>query len=61
MEVDTGASWTLVSKATFNCLWPNRELQALSVQLSTYTGEHNEVLGMCSFLILVTHCIISLL
>lgn len=33
MEVDIGVSWTLVSKSTFDCLWPDRELQPTTVQL----------------------------
>lgn len=33
MKVDIGVSWTLVSKSTFDCLWPDRELQPTTVQL----------------------------
>ena len=45
MEVDTGASLSLVSKSTFEQLWPGRSLQASTVQLRTYTGESLPVLG----------------
>ena len=48
MEVDTGASMTLISKATFDKLWNPQNapsLQPTSSKLRTYIGEHIEVLG----------------
>ena len=51
MEVDTGASLTLISKATFDRLWDARvapNLQSTSSKLRTYTGEDIEVLGVAN-------------
>ncbi len=45
MEVDTGALLSLVSRSTFDRIWPDRPLQPSTVQLRTYTGEQLEVLG----------------
>ena len=42
MEVDTGASLTLISKSTFDKLWNAQEapnLQSTTSKLRTYTGE----------------------
>jgi len=39
MEVDTGASLSLVSETNFRKLWPSRPLQPTAVQLKTYSGE----------------------
>ena len=39
MELDTGASVSLMSHALFNKLWPNRELRESDVILQTYSGE----------------------
>jgi len=47
MEVDTGASMTLISKATFDSLWDPQNapsLQPTGSKLRTYTGENIEVL-----------------
>ena len=49
MEVDTGASRTLISKATFDKLWSLHNapsLQPTVSKLQTYTGENIEVLGV---------------
>ena len=48
MEVDTGASMTLISQATFNKLWSAEmapTLNPTSSKLRTYTGEKIEVKG----------------
>ena len=45
MEIDTGASLSLVSEATFKQLWPGRTLEPSTVRLKTYTGEVLKVLG----------------
>ena len=45
MEVDTGASSSILSKSTFDCIWPGRTLQATTTQLTTYTGQKLHVLG----------------
>ncbi len=45
MEVDTGASLSVVSETTFARLWPGRSLEPSTVQLKTYTGEALQVLG----------------
>ena len=46
MEIDTGASLSLVSEETQQELWPTAVLQKTSVQLKTYTGTPLKVLGM---------------
>ena len=51
MEVDTGASRTLISKATFDKLWSLHNapsLQPTVSKLRTYTGENIEVLGVAN-------------
>ena len=51
MEVDTGASLTLISKSTFDKLWDAQEapnLQSTTSKLRTYTGESIEVLGVAN-------------
>ena len=45
MEVDTGASMSLMSDATFNKLWPGRSLSTTSVRLNTYSKEAIPVVG----------------
>ena len=45
-EIDTGASFSLVSEATYHELWPNTPLQDTAVKLTTYTGTPLEVLGV---------------
>ena len=49
MELDTGASVSIVSEATFNRLWPQGEAPAMhesQVKLKTYSGEQLTVKGM---------------
>ena len=51
MEVDTGASLTLISKTTFDKPWNAQEapnLQPTTSKLRTYTGENIEVLGIAN-------------
>ena len=51
MEVDTGASLTLISKSTFDKLWDAQEapnLQSTTSKLRIYTGENIEVLGVAN-------------
>ena len=48
MEVDTGASLSLISETTYKKLWESDtlpELQQTTVKLRTYTGEEMRVLG----------------
>ena len=48
MEVDTGASFSLISEATYRKLWRSQQAPALkqsSVRLTTYTGEPVPILG----------------
>ena len=45
MEVDTGASLTLLSESTYSQIATNQELKPTTVKLSTYTGELLPVLG----------------
>ena len=46
MEIDTGASLSLVSEETQHELWPTAVLQKTSVQLKTYTGTPLKVIGV---------------
>ena len=46
MEIDTGASLSLVSEETQQELWATAVLQKTSVQLKTYTGTPLKVLGV---------------
>ena len=52
MEVDTVASVSLISKDTYDKLWPNLTtappLQKSDILLRTYTGEHLDVVGSVS-------------
>ena len=52
MEVDTVASVSLISKDTYDKLWPNLTtappLQESDILLRTYTGEHLDVVGSVS-------------
>ena len=49
MEVDTRVSVSLISKVTYDKLWPNLTtappLQKSYILLRTYTGEHLDVVG----------------
>ena len=39
LELDTGASSTLMSHSTFKQLWPEKELEQSNTRLRTYSGE----------------------
>ena len=45
MEIDTGASFSVISKATYNELFSLRPLYSTNVKLKTYTGEPIHVYG----------------
>ena len=48
MEVDTGASVSVISRKTYNKLWPSAQappLEYSDVRLQTYTGQALPVLG----------------
>ena len=48
MEVDTGASLSLISEATYRKLWPKDkapQTESTQIKLRIYTGEELEVLG----------------
>ena len=45
MEVDTGASLSLVAEETYLRHWAHRELQQSQLRLCTYSGELLEVMG----------------
>jgi len=45
MELDTGASVTLVLEQTFQRLFGEQALDPTSIQLRTYSGEAIQVLG----------------
>ena len=44
MEIDTGATSSLVAESTFKELWPDKELNASKVRLCSYSGEPIPVL-----------------
>ena len=46
MDIDTGASLSLVSEHMYRELWPTVPLQETSVTLTTYTGTPLKVLGL---------------
>ena len=48
MEVDTGASISLISETTYKKLWPKRTLSASEVKLCTYSQEPITVWGCCN-------------
>ena len=45
MEIDTGASLSLVSEVTYKKLWPGKRLLPTPVKLTTYSGEKLPVVG----------------
>ena len=45
MEIDTGASLTLVSERTFHNYWPNIALLHIGVKFHSYSGECVPVVG----------------
>lgn len=46
MEVDTGASFTLMSYTTFSSIWPDAELKPSQAKLHNYMGEGIAVKGV---------------
>ena len=49
MEVDTGASVSVISESTFRRLWPDKMLNLVEdIKLSMYTGESIKVAGQVS-------------
>jgi hypothetical protein len=55
MEVDTGASVSLISENTFKTLWRGRSLQPSSVRLRTYLKETIPVVGCTNVLLNVDY------
>ena len=47
MELDTGASMSIMSAATFHELWPGRNLDSTDVRLQSYSKEPIPVVGCC--------------
>ena len=47
MEVDTGASVSLMSETLFTELWPGRSLESTGVRLQSYSREPIPVVGCC--------------
>ena len=45
MEIDTGASRSIMSENVFRSIWPKRKLQASSIKLRTYSKEPLPVVG----------------
>lgn len=47
MEVDTGASMSIMSQSIFSQLWPGRSLYTTDVRLQSYSKEPIPVVGCC--------------
>ena len=47
MELDTGASMSIMSEHTFKGLWPGRSLLSTDVRLQSYSKEPIPVVGCC--------------
>ena len=47
MEIDTGASASLMSENLFKRLWPGRSLQAIEVRLCSYSKQNIPAVGCC--------------
>ena len=47
MEVDTGASTSVMSETQFRELWPGRSLESTKVRLKSYTLDEIPVVGAC--------------
>ena len=45
IEVDTGASVSILSENTYHKLWPGRDLRASTIKLQTYSREPIVVVG----------------
>ena len=45
MEIDTGASMTIMSEDTYRKIWPTRKLEVSNVKLQTYSKEPLPVVG----------------
>ena len=45
MELDTGASLSVISEQTYNSFFSNEQLQPTDVTLQTYSGEELNILG----------------
>ncbi len=45
MEIDTGASRSIMCESIFRSIWPKRKLQASSVKLQTYSKEPLHIVG----------------
>ena len=48
MELDTGATMTLMSEDTFRILWPGRSLDKCKVRLCSYSKQPIPVMGKCN-------------
>jgi len=49
MEMDTGATLTMISKSTYDRLWEAQaasSIQSTNSELRMYTGENIEILGI---------------
>ena len=51
MEVDAGASMSLMAVSTFKSLWPRKSLQQSDVQLRTYSKNSIPVVGSCGVMV----------
>ena len=45
MEIDTGASMSIMSEDTYRKIWPTRKLEVSNVKLQTYSEESLPVVG----------------
>ena len=52
MEIDTGASLSIISEQTKEKLWPSKRLLPTTAKLRTYSGEEPPVKGTMKFKVL---------
>ena len=59
MELDTGASVSLISADTFNKLWPGKQLKQSDTTLRTYSGEQMKTLVSINITVIYNNQIVD--
>ena len=60
MEIDTGASLSLISESTYKSRWPTKRLLPTMAKLRTYSGETLPVLGTMQVQVCHNHQLVDL-
>ena len=55
IDVDTGASVSIISEKTFNELFPEKSIQSSRLELKTYTGETLNIVGEATVQVTYQH------